>query len=221
MSKCVDPDIGILLHAYELNALSEEERIRFESHLFDCDHCFNEVRSYEQEAALLRSHKGVRRLVSEAVSKEFSWIHIVWGKLSPPEAVWVLKPIFLWILILLMAVPTYHGLIKPGEVAITGTSWTHVGGDLSGGHSLVKLEPGIQHYLTFDIPESLDCHICNLVIETLGGEPILHVEDFASIHRLRIGMIELPDIPPGIYKIIITDPQTERRATIHFRVYIE
>lgn len=73
--------------------------------------------------------------------------------------------------------------------------------------------------MKFDIPESIDCLTCDLVIETDGGKPVLHVEDFASIDRLRVGRIALRDIPPGIYRIIITDPQTDRSEIIHFRAY--
>ena len=115
MSECTDPHLGALLHAYGLNALSEEDFKRFEIHLLECEHCYEQLKKFRQVAPLLRSDRDVREMVREAArgqeeSKSF------WGKLGHklwPDTPLVLKPAVAYILILLMVVPAYYGLISP------------------------------------------------------------------------------------------------------------
>ena len=40
---CTDPETGQLIGSYELDLLSEDERKRFEAHVVQCDHCFQDL----------------------------------------------------------------------------------------------------------------------------------------------------------------------------------
>jgi hypothetical protein len=66
MSKCIEPQVGKLLHAYELNALSPQETELFEIHLVKCEHCFEEIKRFEQEIELLMGDDDVKKTVAES-----------------------------------------------------------------------------------------------------------------------------------------------------------
>jgi hypothetical protein len=145
------------------------------------------------------------------------------GKLSNvlwPKVAFPLKPALLYVLLLLLAIPTYLWFTSPTKHVITiGSNTTEIGGDLSGGHSIVRLEPGIEQFLHFHVSENVKCQTCDLaIVETHSGKPVLRREKFAAINLLRKGEIMLPpDFPPGLYTIIITDPQTGQSTKINFR----
>lgn len=65
MNDCINKTIGCKLHAFELGTLSDVEREEFESHLYECDHCFSLVQQFRSPAQLLRYDSDVKRLVSE------------------------------------------------------------------------------------------------------------------------------------------------------------
>ena len=71
MSKCKDPKLGALLHAYELNALSQEDTERVEIHLLGCEHCFHQLSNFELEASLLSSSDEVKELITGATREEY------------------------------------------------------------------------------------------------------------------------------------------------------
>ncbi|MEZ5360559.1 MAG: tetratricopeptide repeat protein [Candidatus Zixiibacteriota bacterium] len=54
MSQCSDKQIGGLLHLYELNLLSDDDRDRVERHLLDCDNCFNEYMEFRNASGIMR-----------------------------------------------------------------------------------------------------------------------------------------------------------------------
>lgn len=46
MYDCIDDNIGKMLHAYELQTLTDEERDIFEQHLLVCDYCHDKARAF-------------------------------------------------------------------------------------------------------------------------------------------------------------------------------
>lgn len=114
MNKCSSPEIGRLLHAYELNHLSQEDVERFEVHLLGCEYCFNELSSFEQAAEIVATDPDVRRVLREAAleetANESAWARL-WGYLWPNTNL-VLKPAVTYVAILLLVYPAYLGLYK-------------------------------------------------------------------------------------------------------------
>jgi len=53
-----------LLHAYEIGMLSDDEVSIFEAHLIECERCFEQVKNFQREAALLARDADVRKAVS-------------------------------------------------------------------------------------------------------------------------------------------------------------
>jgi hypothetical protein len=220
MAKCIEPKVGALLHAYELQLLSEEETECFELHLMKCEHCLNRIRSIGQNIEMLTSASEVAELIDEVAEVEpvddipvlkKLWRYI-WPETSP-----ILRPALLYVVILLLIIPAYHGLIKPGKEVVTGTKITYIVTNRSAEDNVITLEPRIEHYLEFELSDRINCEICQLVIESFEGEVMLDLKAFASINVHRVGILLLPDIQPGIYRLIFTDPQTGLSDTTHFK----
>ncbi len=65
MSSCRDRQLGAMLHHYELGLLSDEDRLRFEAHLLECDNCYERLDRFEKAARLMRTDDSVRAAVSD------------------------------------------------------------------------------------------------------------------------------------------------------------
>ncbi len=63
--KCSNEKYGDMLHAYELNLLSESEREEFEIHLIECDICAERVEKMEAALALLQEDPGVNEAIEQ------------------------------------------------------------------------------------------------------------------------------------------------------------
>jgi hypothetical protein len=112
MSKCVDTHIGKLLHDYEMGWLSDNERERFEMHLMECPYCFEEVRQFRHAAELLSEDETVRAAVAgavEDVEREVTFWQRVRDLFWPKTNV-LLKPAFVYLLIVLLLPLVYRGI---------------------------------------------------------------------------------------------------------------
>jgi len=104
-NRCIQQDIGKLLHAYELKALDENEERRFEEHLMMCDYCWQQARSLEGLADIALSDPEILGIASRAgdnrdpLKRTPPW-QKVW-----PRGSWVFKPLFLYALIALLLIP--------------------------------------------------------------------------------------------------------------------
>jgi hypothetical protein len=54
---CTNKNIGELIGSYELGLLSEEEKLRFESHLLECEYCFQSLYQAAPITDLVRKDK--------------------------------------------------------------------------------------------------------------------------------------------------------------------
>ncbi len=102
--RCTNTELGKLLHAYELGLLDEKEKDLFETHLLSCDFCFEELKKFMPQAALLRSSPEVGKELSEGLSEGDDSLSLG-GKLKKyllPEVPMIFKPAFLYLVILLV-----------------------------------------------------------------------------------------------------------------------
>lgn len=108
---CTDPDVGAMLHAFELGALADGDRERFEIHLLACDACARHVQEFEREAALLREDPAVISAVQEGVGPDrtIGFWESLRAFLWPQGPVWS-KPAVLYLVILLLIYPAWTGL---------------------------------------------------------------------------------------------------------------
>ena len=67
---CKDQDIGNLIGGYELSLLSEEEKRRFEDHLLECEHCFQNLYRTTPLSTMIRERKLAPAEAVELVDEE-------------------------------------------------------------------------------------------------------------------------------------------------------
>lgn len=119
-SKCIDPELGRLLHAFELGALSEEENEQFSIHLMRCEHCFQKALEFKEAAVYLRRSDKIRKMVAEKSSDRTTTeatgtriINYLWPRSSS------LKPAWLILIIIVLIYPAYLGLFGTKPASIT------------------------------------------------------------------------------------------------------
>jgi Asp-tRNA(Asn)/Glu-tRNA(Gln) amidotransferase C subunit len=214
MSKCKDSNLGELLHAYELNALSEEDTERFETHLLECEHCFNQLKNFEQEAVLLSSDDEVKKIIREAVVEEFprseSFLKRLWRYIWP-ETPLVFKPVLAYIVILLMILPAYYGLKRSPEQRIMSVQQISLIPDRSGEESLFKVSAGGRGLIRFVFREAIAGEKYHVVIQSEDGRVIFQDDSFDKFDEYGTGLLSLPlaKAKPGSYRLLITDPLAE------------
>jgi tetratricopeptide (TPR) repeat protein len=72
MNPCTNEDIGDFITLYELDALEEEDKVRFEDHMMECSFCSSELVSMQQSIDTLAANKQeiLRELAEEGISFE-------------------------------------------------------------------------------------------------------------------------------------------------------
>ncbi len=69
MSKCIDPQLGKMLKAYELGLLQDKEREEFELHLLDCLYCHRQALEFKDAATLMRNNEEIKRHINEIITE--------------------------------------------------------------------------------------------------------------------------------------------------------
>jgi len=111
--KCIDPKIGNMLHAYELDTLNDEELDLFEAHLMQCDYCFENLVSFEKTSDVLKSDSRIMAVVEERLKRdqEPTAKESIWRQITFPDITRILRPAFLLVIIILLIYPAYLGLV--------------------------------------------------------------------------------------------------------------
>ena len=108
MDKCNKPNTGILLHAYELNLLDEDDRDRFEAHVLECEHCYRELKSFAPHGIILAGSEEVKKEIEKELARE-SVLLTIWRNLWPGKPL-IYRPVFLLILVVLLIWPAVLGM---------------------------------------------------------------------------------------------------------------
>jgi len=67
---CTDNNIGLMLHAYELNLLSESDKDIFESHLLECEYCYQQIKQFAPLGIVLSSNYHLLASLQETKKSE-------------------------------------------------------------------------------------------------------------------------------------------------------
>ena len=226
MARCIDPQIGNLLHAYELRLLSAEERERFEIHLIACEHCSQEVESFAPALESMASDATTRAVVDEAarevgakaplLSRMRAWL---W-----PDTPLVLKPALAYLIILLMVVPAYYGLKRPKKADIRAVSQTvELIPTRSTSLKIFKKSLGEVALLAFVFEAAETGKSYRVAIESEDGNLIYDNSEFRHFDWSKTGTLplSLSGMKLGKYHVLITDPHdssASKRQEYYFEI---
>jgi len=208
MSECVDKKLGVLLHAYELNALAEADAERFELHLLECEHCFREVEAFGCEVAVLRTDEGIkaaaRKSSRENLVEKFLRRFSGGRKTAVPKALAVIAAL------LILAIPAYLVLNKPAMLG---------GGELQSltltqfrsGTPPLKISLGDKARIEFAFREAAPGKSYLVRIMSVDDSLAVESHEFSEFDEGGMGqlVISLRDKQPGIYSLTIIDPNVK------------
>jgi len=230
MLKCTDLKLSALLHAYELKALSDEDAERFEIHLLECEHCFEQLKGFERVANLLSSDEEVKELIRESSTEEYphpeSFLKKLWRHIWP-ETPLFFKPALAYLLILLMILPAYWGLrevTKPGtETEIGPVQNISLTPFRSTGEDVFKISLGQDGMISFFFGDVIVGESYQVIIEAKDGKVVYKNDSFREFDRYGTGHLLLPlaKMKPGYYRLVISDPRGEppsNRQEYTFRI---
>lgn len=212
MSECTNRQLGLLLHAYEVNALSDADAERFELHLFECEHCLEKLKAFNASVTLLRNDGDVESVfVDIAQSESLSLVARLRRRLWPQGPL-VAKPALLHLVILLLLIPTFLWL-SPGEQAgfrevsqtleLTTTRLGMASEDLSFSRSA-----GDDALLIFSYAGAQPGKDYRVVIEREDGTTAYHNDHFTRFDTFGSGKLQLnlEVLDTGPYRLTISDP---------------
>ena len=227
MSKCTNPEAGDLLHAYELNALSEEDTERFEIHLLECEHCFEQLKSFEREASLLTTDEGVKELIGEFATEGYpqaeSFLKKLWRYIWP-ETPLLFKPALAYLLILLLIIPAYRGLMRLTKDSIRPVDQTILLTPLrSTEEATFEIGRGGDGEISFVFEDAVAGQSYQVAIESEDGRVVYKNDTFREFDAHKTGRLILPlvKMKPGGYRLVISDPRAEpplNRKEYNFRI---
>lgn len=220
---CTDPNLGVLLHAYELNILPEEDAERFEIHLLECEFCFEQLKNFELVADLLVSDKEVKELIRESASEVSThpepFLKKLWRSIWP-ETPLVFRPALAYLLILLMMIPTYIGVTKLVRSENKLIQVEYLASDRSAGGDVFKIRPNSRFEIGFEFDGAIVGQAYNLVVESGDHKVVLQDNNYKGFNEKGCGFLELPvsKMKAGNYRLAITDPRTGNLQEYIFQI---
>ena len=209
MSECVDKKLGVLLHAYELNALAEEDAERFELHLLECEHCFREVETFGREVAVLCTDEGIKAAARKS-SRE-NLVEKFLRRFSGGRKAAVARALAVIAALLIIVIPAYLALNKPamlggGELqSLTLTQFR------SGGTPPLKISLGDKARIEFAFREAAEGKTYLVRIMSVDDSLAVESHEISEFDEGGMGqlVISLRDKQPGIYSLTIIDPNVK------------
>jgi hypothetical protein len=226
VSECINRDLGALLYGYEINILSDQQVEQFELHLLECEHCHNELKSFEREAALLSSDIEIKTLADRYArghSRSLSVVGKIWQYLWP-DVPFPFKPALAYLLIVLLIIPAYLGLKGPAVAPVREYQQViHLSSTRAVTPVLTK-STSDNALLTFRCEGCRQGEVYRLVIRSQDGATIYANDRFAGFDEREIGNLSLAisKMDPAEYLILVSDPSAGASLpTQEFRFWIE
>lgn len=214
MSACTDPELGAMLHAWELGMLSDVDRERFELHLLQCGHCADEVAQFRSVINLLNRDPAFR---PESVPS---------SEVLAPTAIplWrrrLTRVLLAAAAVTALAIPAYRMFFVPKNVtsSVQRLDLVPVRGD--GDHAIRASRGG-----TIDIRFYVDTAGVGTNIRLLitsGHHVVFAADTFRDLTASGTGHLVLPDslFHTGMYMLQIfpvSDSAVSPVQSYHFRV---
>jgi hypothetical protein len=223
--ECTEANLGVLLHAYEVGGLSEEDIERFEIHMLRCDRCFEAVQSFAPWAELMRADGEIRRVVQEADGESLTadtrrgrWGRYLW----PP---WPLpfRPAVIYILVLILLYPAYQGLHPSSTRSVENIQAVTLIPSRSAAAEGVIVQSGRDAAITFVFRGAQPDKRYQVRLADDAGEVVFTDDAFTDFDRYETGQVLFPAerMRPGGYLLEIVDPEgnpPQNRQAYHFEV---
>ncbi len=218
MKRCIDQELGAMLHAYELGALGEEDVERFELHTMKCEFCYSEIASFDQYTEAMRQSVLSGELADQAVSPEPESGRL-WRYLWP-RAPLLLRPALLLLALLALIYPAYLGLVPDSDVSEqaravqmirfspTRTTQTNSFGSGSG-------QDGV---ISYSFEGAIAGKEYEIVVLADDSSVVAWYTEVCTTDHIGRGDILLPltRMNPGTYRLMISDPSD---STAHPQEY--
>ena len=215
MNQCVDKELGLLLHAYELKTLSDDDIERFEIHLMKCPYCFARVTEFDRYASVMQQSRHVREMAAAAdqnPAASGSRPPSLWQRLWP-QAPLLLRPGIIYILLLIAILPAIYGIRN-----LTGRSdqfrpvqeiWFNGNRDIH--RATFSIGSGLDGVLNFTLPGATSGKNLCLKITRLDGSEIARCDNFDNFRddgtgRMIIRSDKIRTMGKGTYILKIADP---------------
>ena len=211
MSKCIDPKTGLLLHAYELNQLSDEDAERFELHLLECESCFSEIKKFDKTAELVANDPDIRKALGEVITgtcvSESIWVKI-WKYLWS-DTLWVFKPALAYFLIILLVYPAYIGLVGIGNNKIKPVNSIFLVPERSSKTEVLSIDKDLVIGFVYRSAEVGKRY--KIILKSNNDDIIFKDDNYTGFNKNEVGKLFLPfnKLKTGNYRLIIIDPQAE------------
>jgi hypothetical protein len=139
-----------------------------------------------------------------------------------PETSWILKPILLWGLILLLAIPAYHGMImlaKKGEVHTEVVDLAYdQRGSTEADASTIELEAQTQYHLIVPLEKQIRGDSLSIRLEMLDGTQVWRHKVIVRSGRSVSFRLPQSELRTMLYRLVILDDQTGESQKRYFSI---
>ena len=220
-NECTDPEIGGLLHAYELGLLKDDEKDLFETHLLSCNHCYNEVKIFAPRGAMLRGAPDIGLALREKPMEDNGQISFgeKLRRLLWPKTPVLLRPTVLYIICLLLLVPSYIGLKSfiagDGRDGMKSVQVIYLTTARSSYKNVFEVDAGNDGIISFSCPGVVMDKSYRLEILTGDGSPVFVNSSFDGFDEWGTAQLLFPNkiMQIGEYQLIIKD-SSEGKSTV-------
>ena len=211
--KCTNPELGALLHAYELGALDDDDTERFEMHTMECRFCYNELVEFTAYTESLRRSRLPRELArGEEAPQTRGWRDYLW-----PESPLLLRPVLLLVVIVALIYPAYLGLTFDADTPETTgpVQMIHFSPTRSGASNTLTLSQGNEAIIDYSFGGAVAGHRYQVAVRGDNGEEVLTYSGVCSRDGIERGCVKLSlkDMTLGIYTLKVTDPDNPEAPT--------
>ena len=211
--RCNNPEIGALLHAWELGILDDEDTRRFEQHLLACSVCAQQAEAFAETAQLLRSDEDLRQSVSDSarhtspieVGTRSWWRRYFW----PAETPLMIRPAVTLTLVLLLLYPAWRGLQTDSVTNIRTVPSVSLYPSRSADALTAVAGPDDDVLISFVFEGATPDRIYELSIQSRDGKDIFREPAYRGFDRFGSGFVILPASlsPDGQYVLTVVDPR--------------
>ena len=215
MSSCIENELGLLLHDYELGLLSADDKLRFELHLYECDYCLTQVREFAETSRIFKHDPTIREIV-EALADDSDNVNR--GSARNKSSLFT-RLLIAAVIVLAVSAPIYLYWSQPEQSIARQT--LELLPSRSGGSNIIYLDQGGEVTISFYADEELQAS-ADIVIAEIEGDTLLIRQNFSDFNEHGLGTITLPlsTFFTGHYMLTIKpDSETELGERIYmFRV---